>query len=212
MAESPPDPAQLAGRGSAPGRDRCADLPAGGHRLAATGSGHRYRGCRPEFRYGAQRSDVPMLVRLSADRTSASLVSILGGAGPTRHTVGPPITAKRRRLSPVSRAPSQVVEVSRADPANRTALPKVRILLCRLAVRSSWSIFLVWVTATVIGLAVAAMTKVGPVVLVVRPRHGLHLGDLVGFAVLHSAALLITLLIRSRSERRRSSAFAGDRR
>jgi hypothetical protein len=51
----------------------------------------------------------------------------------------------------------------------------------------------VWGIATLLGLAVAATTWIGPVVLVLTRNHGVHLGDLVAFAMAYTAALVITL-------------------
>jgi hypothetical protein len=55
------------------------------------------------------------------------------------------------------------------------------------------AVVLVWVAATLFGLGVAATTKIGPIVLTVSARHGVHLGDLLAFAVSYSAALMITV-------------------
>jgi hypothetical protein len=54
-------------------------------------------------------------------------------------------------------------------------------------------VVLVWVLATALGLAVAATTRIGPVVLALSRNHGVHLGDLVAFAVVYAVALVITL-------------------
>jgi hypothetical protein len=54
----------------------------------------------------------------------------------------------------------------------------------------------VWVAATLFGLGVAATTRIGPIVLTVSTSHGVHLGDLLAFAVAYSAALAITLRLR----------------
>ena len=51
----------------------------------------------------------------------------------------------------------------------------------------------VWVGATLLGLALAATTRIGPVVLALSRSHGVHLGDLVAFAVVYAVALAITL-------------------
>jgi hypothetical protein len=50
----------------------------------------------------------------------------------------------------------------------------------------------VWVTATLLGLAVAATTRIGPVLLTVSGSHGVHLGDVLAFAAAYGAAILIT--------------------
>jgi hypothetical protein len=43
-----------------------------------------------------------------------------------------------------------------------------------------------------IGLGVAVTTTIGPVVLELSPRHGVHVGDVVAFAVSYAMALAIT--------------------
>ncbi len=50
----------------------------------------------------------------------------------------------------------------------------------------------VWVTATLLGLAVAATTRIGPILLTVSHSHGVHLGDVLAFAAAYGAAILIT--------------------
>jgi hypothetical protein len=64
----------------------------------------------------------------------------------------------------------------------------------------------VWVTATLLGLAVAATTRIGPSLLSVSSAHGVHLGDVLAFAVAYGAAILITrrlahTLVPSRTRR-----------
>ena len=51
----------------------------------------------------------------------------------------------------------------------------------------------VWGLATLLGLGVAATTWIGPVVLVITSRHGVHLGDLVAFGLAYLAAAVITI-------------------
>jgi hypothetical protein len=51
----------------------------------------------------------------------------------------------------------------------------------------------VWGIATVLGLGIAATAKIGPILLTVSARHGVHLGDLLAFGVFYAAALVITL-------------------
>ena len=53
---------------------------------------------------------------------------------------------------------------------------------------------LAWIGATLFGLAVAATTTIGPVVLNVTRSHGVHMGDLVAFSVAYVVALLVTLV------------------
>ena len=50
----------------------------------------------------------------------------------------------------------------------------------------------VWVTATLLGLAVAATTRIGPTLLTVSSSHGVHLGDVLAFAAAYGAAIMIT--------------------
>lgn len=54
-----------------------------------------------------------------------------------------------------------------------------------------------WVLATLLGLGVAATTRIGPTVLTLSTNHGVHLGDVVAFAVAYAAALMITLRLRT---------------
>lgn len=54
-------------------------------------------------------------------------------------------------------------------------------------------IILVWGAATLLGLGVAATTRIGPILFSVSANHGVHLGDLVAFAAAYGAALVTTL-------------------
>ena len=57
----------------------------------------------------------------------------------------------------------------------------------------------VWLLATVLGLCVAATTKIGPIVLNLAANHGVHLGDVIAFAAVYAVAALIThRLLRTR--------------
>lgn len=56
-------------------------------------------------------------------------------------------------------------------------------------------IAVVWVGATLFGLAVAAATRIGPVVLKVSTNHGVHFGDIVAFVGSYIVALLVTLVV-----------------
>jgi len=58
--------------------------------------------------------------------------------------------------------------------------------------RRAVSILVVWGAATVFGLAFAELTRVGPVLLTLSRGHGIHLGDLVAFAAVYSAAVFLT--------------------
>jgi nitrate/nitrite transporter NarK len=53
-------------------------------------------------------------------------------------------------------------------------------------------ILVVWGAATAFGLAFAAWTAVGPVLLTLTHRHGVHVGDLVAFVAAYSAAAALT--------------------
>jgi hypothetical protein len=53
-------------------------------------------------------------------------------------------------------------------------------------------VVLVWGAATLFGLAVAATTRIGPVLFSVSGSHGVHLGDVVAFAVAYGAAIVLT--------------------
>lgn len=50
----------------------------------------------------------------------------------------------------------------------------------------------VWLIATAIGFGIAAKTSIGPVVLTLSKDHGVHAGDLVGFAGCYLSALALT--------------------
>ena len=49
-----------------------------------------------------------------------------------------------------------------------------------------------WGAATAFGLTFAALTAVGPVLLTLTPRHGVHEGDLVVFAAAYTTAAVLT--------------------
>jgi len=59
---------------------------------------------------------------------------------------------------------------------------------------------LVWVGATVLVLAVAAGTKIGPIVVRLSYNHGVHLGDLLAAGAAYTLAALVTaaLFVRRR--------------
>ena len=61
-----------------------------------------------------------------------------------------------------------------------------------ISIRRAVSILIVWSAATAFGLAFAELTKVGPVLLTLSYRHGVHVGDLVAFAAAYSAAAILT--------------------
>ena len=56
-------------------------------------------------------------------------------------------------------------------------------------------ITVVWLVATAISLGIAAKTSIGPVVLKLSNNHGVHAGDLVGFAGCYLSALALTAKI-----------------
>ncbi|MCX6463598.1 MAG: hypothetical protein NTW05_08405 [Pseudonocardiales bacterium] len=51
---------------------------------------------------------------------------------------------------------------------------------------------LAWIGATLFGLAVAATTRIGPVVWNLSYNHGIHLGDVLAFAGAYLVAALVT--------------------
>ena len=53
-------------------------------------------------------------------------------------------------------------------------------------------IVLVWAAATAFGLAIARWTSVGPIVLSINRRHGVHVGDLVALMAAYTQAALLT--------------------
>jgi hypothetical protein len=58
-------------------------------------------------------------------------------------------------------------------------------------------VILVWIAATLVGLAVAATTRIGPILFVISTSHGVHLVDLLAFAVSYALALVITISLMS---------------
>ena len=59
-------------------------------------------------------------------------------------------------------------------------------------VRRAILILALWGAATAFGLAFAAWTAVGPVVLVFTRGHGVHVGDLVALIAAYSTAAVLT--------------------
>lgn len=49
-----------------------------------------------------------------------------------------------------------------------------------------------WAAATAFGIAFAAFTTIGPVVLTLTPGHGVHAGDLIAFGAAYTAAAVLT--------------------
>jgi hypothetical protein len=58
--------------------------------------------------------------------------------------------------------------------------------------RRAVSVVVIWAVATAFGLAFAAWTAVGPVVLELTRGHGVHVGDLVAFAAAYTPAVVLT--------------------
>jgi hypothetical protein len=77
-----------------------------------------------------------------------------------------------------------VVEGERVEPNQQTA--RGRAMARRAALITIWS------AATLLGLAVAATTRIGPVLFSVSGSHGVHLGDVVAFAMAYGAAIVVT--------------------
>jgi hypothetical protein len=50
--------------------------------------------------------------------------------------------------------------------------------------------------ATMFGLLIAVTTKIGPILVIFTPKHGVHFGDVAGFAVSYLAAFGIVRWIR----------------
>ena len=64
--------------------------------------------------------------------------------------------------------------------------------------RRVWALVGIWATATLTALFIARITKVGPILLNVSGRHGLHAGDAiaVGLALLVAGLATAALLRR----------------
>ena len=56
----------------------------------------------------------------------------------------------------------------------------------------------IWAVATLVGLLVARVTRLGPILLVITPGHGIHVGDVVTFAVAYGVAAAATLVLATR--------------
>lgn len=61
----------------------------------------------------------------------------------------------------------------------------------------------IWIGATLFGLAVAAETKIGPTVLSLSYNHGVHLGDLVAFAGAYAVAAVLTVSLLGGHQKRK---------
>jgi hypothetical protein len=53
-------------------------------------------------------------------------------------------------------------------------------------------ILVLWGAATAFGLAFAALTAVGPVVLTLSRGHGVHVGDVLVFAAAYTVSAVLT--------------------
>ena len=62
----------------------------------------------------------------------------------------------------------------------------------RATARRVLSIIVIWSAATAFGLAFATATKIGPVLLTLSRRHGVHVGDLVALLASYTVAALMT--------------------
>ncbi len=63
-------------------------------------------------------------------------------------------------------------------------------------------ILISWGLATAAALFLSWQTKIGPVVAQVSHRHGIHLGDVLAFAIAWSWAGIVSLALLSPSRRR----------
>jgi hypothetical protein len=59
-------------------------------------------------------------------------------------------------------------------------------------IRRVLAIFVVWGAATAFAAAIAVETAVGPVVLTLTRRHGVHVGDLVALVAAYTVAAVLT--------------------
>ena len=53
----------------------------------------------------------------------------------------------------------------------------------------------VWAAASAIALYFAWQTKVGPVLVVINSRHGIHLGDVLAFVVAYMWATVLSMAL-----------------
>lgn len=60
------------------------------------------------------------------------------------------------------------------------------------------AIVVTWVVAAFVTLGVAAETRIGPVIMTLSPRHGVHLGDLATMLVCAAVALVVTAWLLAR--------------
>jgi hypothetical protein len=65
-----------------------------------------------------------------------------------------------------------------------------------ISLRGGWRFMVpVWGLATLVGLVVARVTKIGPVLMIFAPDRGVHTGDIVTFGICYLAALAASLRI-----------------
>ncbi|GEL25568.1 hypothetical protein PSU4_45220 [Pseudonocardia sulfidoxydans NBRC 16205] len=62
----------------------------------------------------------------------------------------------------------------------------------------AFAIAVTWALAALVTLAVAAETRIGPVIVKFTPKHGIHLGDLAVFFGCTAIALVVTAALLSR--------------
>ena len=65
--------------------------------------------------------------------------------------------------------------------------------------RRAIPVLALWTAATAVGLLFAGVTRIGPVVMRLSYRHGVHLGDLVAFVAAYGGAALLTWHLRKRA-------------
>ena len=53
--------------------------------------------------------------------------------------------------------------------------------------------FAAWAVAVAVSLAVAADTRIGPVLLTLSPRHGVHAGDVVAVALVMGVIVMVVV-------------------
>ncbi|MBN9108406.1 MAG: hypothetical protein J0I34_06460 [Pseudonocardia sp.] len=65
----------------------------------------------------------------------------------------------------------------------------------------AFAIAVTWALAAIVTLCVAAETRIGPVILKLTPKHGVHMGDLAVFFGCTAIALVVTAALLSRPRR-----------
>jgi hypothetical protein len=59
----------------------------------------------------------------------------------------------------------------------------------------SLTVAVIWAVATLIGLAIARTTKIGPILVVLAPEHGGHVGDVFAFALAYLVAAAVSMKV-----------------